>query len=206
MSPDTLSPMLNVGSSTLEYRTVTCPHIDQTLFRPLAELGVNVLNIDLKDDAGVDIVGNILDITVRSKIAALGVKAILCNNLLEHVTDIPGMCMALAEACPEGGLLCLSVPHAYPFHPDPIDNGFRPSLAELEGIFRPLGLRLEHGEILDFGSYAKAIASKPMLLPRDLYLLLAAPFSENRRKVLLGNYAFLHKHYQVACAIFRMIK
>ncbi len=198
-----LSPILNLGSSTLAYRTTERPHIERLLFRPLRERGVRILNVDLKEDRGVDIVGNILDPHVRSHIAALGVRAILCNNLLEHVTDIRSMCEAVAATCPMSGVLGVSVPFAYPFHPDPIDNGFRPSLDELMATFAPFGFRLIRGEIIRFDSYAKSIVSKPMLLIRDLYLLSVAPFNKPRRRVLLGNYGFLFRNFQVTCAVFR---
>lgn len=206
MAPAELSPILNVGSSTLEYRTAACPHIQRVLLGPLLNRGVRVLNVDLKEDDGVDIAGDILDRSFRSKIASLGIKAILCNNLLEHVNDVTAMCAALADICPDGGVLCLSVPHAYPFHPDPIDNGFRPSLMQLEEIFKPLGFYLVHGEIVEFGSYGKSVAARPKLLLRDMYLLLLAPFNEIGRRVLLGNYRFFRSRFQVVCAIFKMAK
>jgi len=204
MAPSELSPMLNVGSSTLEYRTVVCPCIERDLLGPLRERGVRLLHIDLKAHDGVDVVGDIVDQAVRSRIAALGVKSILCNNFLEHVENLPQACKALAEICPPGGRLCLSVPHAFPFHPDPIDNGFRPSLTQLQAIFTPLGFRLTHGEIVNFGCYRESIASNPMLVIRDLYLLLVSPFIEEKRKVFLGNYRFFRKSFQVACAVLTM--
>ena len=199
-----LSPMLNVGSSTLEYRTIVCPYIERDLLAPLRDRGVKLLHIDLKSHAGVDLVGDIIDQAVRRRIASLGVQSILCNNFLEHVEDVPRACKALAEICPPGGRLCLSVPHAFPFHPDPIDNGFRPSLAQLQEIFTPLGFQLTHGEIVNFGCYRHDIASTPMLVLRDLYLLLVSPFNEEKRKVLFGNYRFFRRSFQVTCAIFSM--
>jgi hypothetical protein len=167
--------------------------------RPLTDRGVQIVNMDLKDAPGVDIIGNILDPVVRSRILSIGVKAILCNNLLEHVTDVKAMCNALAETCPPGGTLCLSVPHAFPFHPDPIDNGFRPSLLDLERIFTPLGFRVEDGEVVTFGSYGQSILSNPMLLLRDAYLMSLLPFNKEKRQVFLGNYAFLLKAFKVTC-------
>jgi hypothetical protein len=206
MAAAELSPMLNVGSSTLEYRTIVCPHIEQVLLGPLRNRGVRILHIDLKANQGVDIVGDILDRAVRSKIASLGVRSILCNNLLEHVEHLPETCEALAAICPSGGRLCLSVPYAFPFHPDPIDNGFRPSLTQLERIFTPLGFRLVHGGTVDFGSYSKSIAGNPKLLLRDLYLFLVSPFSKKKRRVFVENYCFFRRSFQVTCAIFSMHK
>ena len=206
IAPVELSPLLNLGSSTLEYRTIACPHIERSLMRPLINRGVQILNMDLKDAPGVDIVGNVLDRAVRSRIVSNGVKAILCNNLLEHVTDVQAMCNALAETCPPGGTLCLSVPYAFPFHPDPIDNGFRPSLSDLERIFTPLGFRVEDGEVVTFGTYGQSILSNPMLLLRDAYLMSLLPFNREKRQVFFGNYAFLFKTFKVTCVLLTKIK
>ncbi len=203
MPAASISPMLNVGSSTLDYRTRVCPHIGRDLFGPLNERGVRIVHADMKPSDGVDIVGDILDRAVRAKVASLGVRSILCNNLLEHVADIPAICEALADMCPPGGIVCLSVPHAYPFHPDPIDNGFRPSPAQLEEIFKPLGLRLLSQAVLGFGSYGRSLSTNPKLLLRDVYLLLLAPFNAKKRRVLVGNYRFLRREYQVTCAVLK---
>ena len=206
IAPVELSPLLNLGSSTLEYRTIACPHIERSLMRPLLDRGVKVLNMDIKDALGVDIVGDILDPVVRSRILSMGVKTILCNNLLEHVTDVPAMCSALAETCPIGGSLCLSVPYAFPFHPDPIDNGFRPSLSDLERIFTPFGFRVDDGDVVSFGSYGQSILSNPILLLRDAYLMSLLPFNKEKRQVFLGNYAFLLKPFKVTCVLLTKIE
>ena len=200
-----LSPLLNVGSSTLEYRASGSTQIDRLLLRPLAARGVEVTHVDLKEDPGVDLVGDITDPVFRARVAKIGAKAVLCNNLLEHVPDVPAMCRALAEICPSGGILCLSVPHAFPFHPDPIDNGFRPSVGQLSGIFAPLGFELSRADLVEFGSYGEAVAGNPRLILRDAYLLALAPFLEEKRKVLFGNYAFFRRRFQVACAIFAKV-
>ena len=199
-----LSPMLNLGSSTLEYRTVTCPHIDQLLFSPLAEKGVRVIHSDLKANPGVDIVGDILSFDIRKQLITFAIKSIFCNNLLEHVEDIGAVCRALSEICPHNGLLYLSVPHAYPYHPDPIDNGFRPSISELETLLQPYGFYLTESDIVDFGSYTETLKSKHWLILRDLYMFLFGIFNKKKRRVLFENYRYLYKRYQVTCALFVM--
>lgn len=200
-----LSPLLNIGSSTSEYRTSASTQIERALLRPLIARGVEVVHVDLKKDPGVDLVGDITDPEFRQRIAAFDARAILCTNLLEHVPDVPAMCGALAQICPAGGLLCLSVPHAFPFHPDPIDNGFRPSLVQLQEIFSSLGFQELRCDLVEFGSYGCALARNPKLVLRDAYLLALAPFVEEKRKVLLGNYAFLRRKFSVACAILAKI-
>jgi hypothetical protein len=197
-----LSPVLNLGSSTLEYRTVVCPHIDTFMFRPLAQRGVRVFHADMKDGVGIDVVGSVLDDGTRARLLALGVRTVLCNNVLEHVVDVDAMCKALAAVCPEDGLLLISVPHAYPFHPDPIDNGFRPSVPELAELLRPHGFELQAGELVTFGSYGRSLVQKRGLIARDAYLLLAGLFDRTKWRVLFSNYAFLTRDYDVTCAVF----
>jgi hypothetical protein len=198
----TLSPVLNLGSSTLEYRTVLCPHIDTLMFRPLADRGVRVFHADMKEGVGIDVVGSVLDESTRSTLLGLGVRTVLCNNVLEHVVDIDALCSALAAVCPRNGLLLISVPHAYPFHPDPIDNGFRPSVRELAELLRPHGFALRSGELVAFGSYGETLRKKRGLIARDAYLLLAGLFDRTKWRVLFSNYRFLTRQYDVTCAVF----
>jgi len=197
-----LSPMLNLGSSTKEYRTVTCPHIERDLFGPLVARGVKVFHSDLKVGPGIDIAADILDPDARREIGALGIQSVLCNNLLEHVEDIDLMYSAISEICPQGGLLCLSVPHEYPYHPDPIDNGYRPTILDLERRLAPMGFRLITGEIVDFGSYADSLRSKRWLLLRDIYMLFAGIVNKQKWRVLFENYRYVNKRYKVACSVF----
>lgn len=200
-TPD-LSPLLNLGSSTESYRKEVCPYIENELFSPLLQRGVKVLHADLKDAQGVDFVGDVLDPNVRSQLRDMEVKAVLCNNMLEHVTDIDAMCKALNEICPSGGILGVSVPYQYPFHPDPIDNGYRPNLEQLGELLSQFGFKLIHGEEVSFGNYAKTLLNRPRLLLRDVYMLAMGFVRKDKWRVLFGNYHHLIKDYKVTCAIF----
>ncbi|HMG45933.1 MAG TPA: hypothetical protein VK614_00535 [Allosphingosinicella sp.] len=131
-----ISPLLNLGSSTREFREVTKPHIQRQLFGPLAAAGVAVVHSDLKRADGVDVAGNILDPAVLRDLKARGFRCVLCANLLEHVRDRDAVAAACEEIVGSGGLILATVPSSYPFHADPIDTGFRPSPGELAGLFR----------------------------------------------------------------------
>jgi hypothetical protein len=163
---------------------------------------VRVFHADLKAGVGIDVVGSVLDPATQAQLVALGVRSVLCNNVLEHVVDIDAMCRALAGVCPRGGLLLISVPHGYPFHPDPIDNGFRPTVRELAERLRPHGFELQNSELVAFGSYGKALAEKRWLLVRDAYLLFAGFLDRTKWRVLFSNYRFLTRPYDVTCAVF----
>jgi hypothetical protein len=130
-----VSPLLNLGSSTRAFRELTKPHIERELFGPLAAAGVQVLHSDLKQADGVDLVGDIIDPDVKAALAARCFRSLLCSNLLEHVRDRAAVAAACEDIVGPEGLILATVPSSYPYHADPIDTGFRPTPAELAGIF-----------------------------------------------------------------------
>lgn len=130
-----ISPCLNLGSSTRQFRENDQPHIDEYLFRPLEERAVKVVHADMKEDDGVDIAGDIYDPSVREKIRTLGPRLILCCNMFEHVSDRERLAVSLENLVIERGYVLLTVPFSYPIHYDPIDTYFRPSPEELAALF-----------------------------------------------------------------------
>src|SRR5205085_4736707 len=52
-----------------------------------------------------------------------------------HVTDRQIVCAAIWSLLPPGGFLILTVPYRFPYHEDPIDTMFRPSVEELAQLF-----------------------------------------------------------------------
>ena len=131
-----ISPLLNLGSSTREFREVTKPHIQRELFGPIEAAGVEVVHSDLKQAEGVDVAGDILDPAVLRDLKSRGLRCILCANLLEHVRDRGAVAAACEEIVGPGGLILATAPSSFPYHADPIDTGFRPSPGELAGLFR----------------------------------------------------------------------
>jgi hypothetical protein len=135
LSPESVSPLVELGSSTEEFRTIEQPHIERYIHAPLRDSGVRVITTDLKSGPGIDISGNIYDQDVRSKIKQLGAKSLLCCNILEHVTDRPRFALICDEILAPGGYLVVTVPHSYPYHLDPIDTMFRPNVDEVKELF-----------------------------------------------------------------------
>ncbi len=146
------SPVLNLGSSTAEFRERRQPHIDRLIFAPLRAAGVPVIHADLKRAAGVDIAGDVLLPQVQDELRRRRPKVVLSSNLLEHVHDRDAFARAMVSLLEPGGLVIVTVPHSYPFHADPIDTGFRPTPDELAGLF-PTMRRLR-GEIVEDVTYA----------------------------------------------------
>jgi hypothetical protein len=145
-----LSPMLNVGSSTRHFREVKQPWIERELFGPLTAAGCRVIHLDMKMADGVDLCGDLMDPRFSGRLASLGARSVFCSNVLEHVSDPGRLARRLTELVPERGYLVVSVPHEFPYHPDPIDTLFRPDLQTLRSLFP--GTRLVAGEIVDCGT------------------------------------------------------
>lgn len=131
-----VSPLLNLGSSTREFREVAKPHIARELFGPLEAAGVAIVHSDLKQGEGVDLVGDILNPAMMADLKARGFRCVLLSNLLEHVRDRAAVTAACEEIVGPGGLILASVPSSYPYHADPIDTGYRPAPPELAASFR----------------------------------------------------------------------
>lgn len=144
---DARSPLVNVGSSTSEFREVRQPHIDREVFAPLRAAGVQILHADLKPQAGVDIAGDLTDPGVQERIRALQPRVLLCSNLLEHVEDPATLARALRSLLVRGAVAIVTVPRSYPYHADPIDTGFRPTPDELAALFP--GCSLRHAEVVE---------------------------------------------------------
>lgn len=132
---DQLSPILNLGSSSEAFRTQTHPHIDREIFFPLVAKGARVIHADLKEDRGVDIVGDVYDTRFQDQCRELRPRTVVCCNILEHVTDPPRFARIVSSLVPSHGYVVVSVPHSYPFHADPIDTLFRPSPSEIVSLF-----------------------------------------------------------------------
>jgi SAM-dependent methyltransferase len=124
------SRLLDIGSSTLDFRTVVQPHIDQHVFAPLRAQGVEVSHLDARAEPGVDIVADV------ATLAGVGsdYDVAICTSLLEHVLDRDHTTHNICRVIKPGGVLILTVPLRYPIHLDPIDTGFRPTPVELRQL------------------------------------------------------------------------
>src|SRR6478736_10085529 len=115
---DALGTVLNIGSSTAEFRRKQV-FIEEKIFRPLARRGVPVVHTDIKAADGVDVVADIMNDDDLERLRSLKPKTILCSNMLEHVPSPSSMAERLATLVPPGGVLLVTVPNSYPYHPDP---------------------------------------------------------------------------------------
>ncbi|HXV85294.1 MAG TPA: hypothetical protein VD793_01275 [Gemmatimonadales bacterium] len=196
-----LSPMLNVGSSTAHFRSVRQPWIHARVFAPLHERGGLVTHLDMKPDPGVDLTGDLMDPVFLQSLEQRGFRSVLCSNVLEHVPDRVSLSRRLQGLVPAGGYLLVTVPRRFPYHPDPIDTGFRPGVKELSALFPDLKVTV--GEEVDAGSW-RANLSRGLLevIPRVLWVPL--PFIRRRAWIAnLTRLAWVGRRFSATCVILR---
>jgi hypothetical protein len=125
---------LNIGSSTKEFRERQQPHITERFIRPLENGGITFIHCDLKEADGVDEAGDVFDPRFRTRLREYRARLLICSNLLEHLAEPQRFADACGELLIDGGFGIFSVPHSYPYHPDPIDTMLRLSPGELAAM------------------------------------------------------------------------
>jgi hypothetical protein len=199
--PERLSPLLNLGSSSAARREAIQPWVDAQVFRPLRERGVAVLHVDMRELQGVDVRADLTDPGDVLRLSALRPKALLCCNLLEHVLEPDRLAHHCLDLLPIGGLIFVTVPCSYPYHRDPIDTMFRPSLAKLTELFA--GTQPLDGTILGTGeSYRDAVRERPWLLLRHVWRFPVPFLSFERWKRSMTRLYWLAAEYRITCAVF----
>ena len=128
-------PLLNVGSSTEDFRKNIQPDIHQNVFAPLLKAERKVFHADIKDSKGVDLVGDLNQDSFRRELETLSIKSVLCSNLLEHLARPEVICKSILEVLPSGGKLIVTLPYQFPYHKDPIDTMLRPTVDEVHKMF-----------------------------------------------------------------------
>ena len=197
-------PLCNIGSSTLEYRAKKQPFIDELIFKPARDKGLPVIHVDLKSARGVDIVGDISNPELIRKLSQYNFKSILCANILEHVKSPGELCSSLTSIIPNGSYLMVTVPYKYPYHPDPIDNMFRPTPLELADLF--INTKTVKGEIVIGRSFIDELREEPIRI-RKWLARLAMPYYHPMS--WLGNLAtinYLFSNYKVSCLISQKLR
>lgn len=201
MPVEVLSPLLNIGSSTTFFRTQVQPHVDALVFRPLELRGVRPVHFDLKMGEGVDVSGDIFNDDDFHKLKSFAPRAILCSNVLEHVTEPGKLAQRCLELLPPGGLLFITVPYSYPYHADPIDTLYRPSPEEVGRLFAPH--QVVSQEVVNAGSYRDVLKKQPLKIFRHIFRF-PFPFIAFKKwqRSMKKLYWLIHP-YQVTCVVIR---
>lgn len=195
------SLVLILGSSSKTFREIIQPYIYQNVYLALEKKNCNIVNVDLKEEEGVDIS---VDITKKEFIAKLQImKAdlIICSNLLEHIIDRDIFIDSVSAILKKDGMLIASVPYSYPYHSDPIDTLYRPTVSKLGNDFKMF--QMLNGEIVKSGMLYNIWYKKDPNYQRFLLLLVASIrriLSLDMRKINLAKWLFIET--SVTCCLF----
>ena len=196
--------VLNLGSGSKRFREVSKPYINQEIFDPLTRRGAAVVHADLRAGEGIDIGGDLFDPAVQARLRELQPQAVLACNILEHLTkDCRERFPAVLDALlPAGGILVITVPYSYPYHPDPIDTLYRPSAAELCALFP--GYEVLYAQLIRSESYGQEfVAGGPGRMVRKV-LRMFFPFVRPKRWLSHAHrMLWLFRPYQLTGVILR---
>ena len=159
--------VIDVGSSTLHYRTIEQPHVEREVLAPLRERGLRLTHLDAKAAEGVDVVQD-LDTATPELAERLGTfDLVLCVGLLGYVKEPTNALDVVASLVGEGGWLVSTTPESYRRTRDPHDNMWRPTAPELAAEYEQRGLvvvRAESVQIAD-ARYYHGLKSRPSWTP-----------------------------------------
>lgn len=143
-NPQKQYKILNIGSKPND-SSGSAQKIPANLFQNLLRNRpkISVMNTDFVKNSGVDAQMDICDENSIKTIKEYAPDIILLSNLLEHVEDkliaVNNIYSSMNHEC----ILIISGPRFYPYHEDPIDNGFRPSKKKLQKLVKNL-FRVEY--------------------------------------------------------------
>ena len=108
---------------------------------------------------GVDVAGDLADPVFLDSLTALETQAVICCNVLEHLADRQPLLKAFGTLVAPGSVLVLTVPRGFPYHADPIDTMYRPSVAEVAADLP--GFRLVTGDEVPCGTLWRYLRDAP---------------------------------------------
>jgi SAM-dependent methyltransferase len=194
-----LSPLLNLGSATLEFRQQVQPWIDRWIFAPLRERGVEVHHLDLQAGNGIDLRGDLTDEGFVSTLSEHRYRAVLCCNLLEHVIDPEAVCANIERLLFDCGYLIVTVPNRFPYHPDPIDTMFRPAPKDLVGLFPHC--RLLDGALLECGTGWDYVEHNPWRLVTKVARRVSGLRQHGGLRGTTSFWPYLFRRFRQTCAV-----
>lgn len=196
--------LLNIGSSTKQFREKKQPWVQKNIFDPICGY-CSIDHLDMKVQEGVDIIGDLTDIIFLEQLKLKCYDVILCSNLLEHVINPEEICRCIEDCVKEGGFLIVTVPHLYPYHNDPIDTMFRPDVEELINYFKKSSL--VEGEILTIDdSHMRTLLRNKKLLVITIIRWFTPFYKFDTWKKIISDIPNTFKSYKMTCILMKKEK
>jgi SAM-dependent methyltransferase len=161
------SRALDIGSSTLRYRTVEQPHIEEQVLAPLRARGVDIVHLDANEAPGVDVVCD-LDESDERLADRLGEHAlVMVASVLQYLRKPARAANLAVGVLAPGGYLVAHHPASARRTQDPDDRMLRMSPEELAGVFERRGLERVRAESvrIDDQRYYHGLRSRPSWVP-----------------------------------------
>ena len=195
-------PILNVGSSTKEYRTQRQSHIQKNIFDLIPNESKNVIHLDMKAADGVDIVGDLYDRNFLEEIKTLKVKCILFNNVLMYLDKKQRKKLSeiLNEILEKDGYLIVTNSHVFPPAPDPVESYYRASPDKLQQeLFENFNI-IDAKIIENNYSFNKQLKARPNLIPIKIARFLLPFYKFDEWKFMLNYYLNnYNSNYSASC-------
>ena len=114
--------IINVCSSDLQFYSIKQPHIFEYVMKPLVQRKCQLINLDIKNGLGIDLVS---DCTNMNSILKESFDIVLFCSAIEHISDPRKALVEILRILKPNGFLIASAPGIYPKHKDPIDTLLR---------------------------------------------------------------------------------
>lgn len=200
--PEEPFPMLNIGSSTLVYRTKKQPFIQNNIFNLFSDEKKQVIHLDMKEDEGIDLVGDLSDENFRRLVKELKPKLILCNNILMYLNKNTRkeLSKILFEILAENGYLIITNSLVFPPSPDPVEAYYRATPEKMyKSLFGNFYLIDQNIAKTEYNFY-KFLKSKPKLILIKL-LRFFMPWYKSKEWWFMMKYYLsgIKKNYSATC-------
>jgi len=207
-----IKSVLNVGSSTSDSWNEFQPHVEKFVFNKLKNQNIVLLNTDIKEGSGVDLAGDLNDEPFIIKLSEMNFSLVICANLLEHVKDPARIAAHISKLLNNGSYAIITVPHIYPYHPDPDDYLFRPGIENLKSLFPALKLvsaaivrgsrtLRKQSEIKICSNYIQVLLNDPRLFALTFLRLLTPFYKYKNWKKTAFYLPFFFKPFSVTCLV-----
>ena len=199
-----VSNILNLGSSTGQFREVEQAFIYNNIFAPLKNTKAKVTHLDMKNADGVDLVGDITNKDFFNQIKNNKYNCIICSNLLEHIENPERIIDSIYNLLEQNGYLILTLPFNYPYHPDPIDTYYRPNLEEIKLTYNKFSY-IKGETIVDNETHFSFLIKKPKSFITTVIRLILPFYKTNSWKLMVNDLGRTFKPFSANCVILKKV-
>lgn len=195
-------PILNIGSSTKEYRTVRQSFIQKNIFDLVPEESKNIVHLDMKAAEGVDIVGNLYDKNFLQELKKYKFKTIMINNLLMYLgkKQREELSTIIDQILEKDGYLIVTNSLTFPPAHDPVESYYRAAPQKMhQQLFNKFEI-VDSQVISTNYSFHKYLKTNKKVIPVKIARFLLPFYKFGEWKFMLNYYINdLKKDYSATC-------